>query len=485
MRFALNSPMIMDIYRFVSFLLILLVHHNVQATLPLSARLEHACSAQQLNGASIGIAMYSLQNGAKIADFNSSSNLHPASIQKLFVTGKALDVLGGGFRYKTVVAVSGTITDGVLSGDVVVFGSGDPTFGSRFFESTRPEKLLSDIRLALVQKGIATVIGNIIVVNCPFTDRPVPATWLWQDVGNYYGAGSSGMTYMDNTYYIETKAPNQTGQLVEIAGTYPKLPNLHIDNYVQSSTNPGDNSYIFGGSFHDYREFRGTLPVGSEMKIKGSMPHPAFVFGTELHNYLEHYSINCTGKILVVDSYNKKADTITEILSPELREIVKVTNKKSHNLFAEQLMLRLAPKGNQYEEQCNMYHAMLSEDVPGLKDAMQYDACGLSVFNLVTADDVASFLLAMQKSLHYADFQSSLPVAGYDGTLKYWCLHNGLKGRVFAKTGSMTGVRSLAGYMLDPTGKLYAFCILINNYTCSDAEVKQAIESILTELYRK
>ena len=141
----------------------------------------------------------------------------------------------------------------------------------------------------------------------------------------------------------------------------------------------------------------------------------------------------------------------------------------------------LADGGNQLEIGVVIWHVHLFR-VHGAFGQF-FDACGLSPFDLSSADVFTQFLVAVSKTDYFADFEASLPVAGCDGTLKNWCRSNGLANRVIAKTGTMTNTRSLAGYLTASNGSRYAFCIMVNNYTGTPNDAKALIEKILYMIY--
>lgn len=443
-------------------------------------KIQQLCASNPLGGATVAVSVRGLASGNKIIAANERVLMRPASIQKLFPTALALDSLGGSYRFETQILRRGSISDSTLDGTLVLAGGGDPSLGSRFMDSTRPELQFAGILAQVKAAGIRKINGGIAVRPWPAAEHPVPDTWVWQDIANYYGAGPSGFCFMDNTFQLNVKT-GAAGSRVQITGTQPEMPDLNFTSYATAQPISTDESNIYGAPFSSERELRGQLPLSRTMQVKAAMPQPALVFARELGKYLSDNGIEVSSQ-LIVDTISAPAERIGTVYSPAMRQLVAVTNKNSHNLFAEQLMLAASRSGD-YAQRLAEMQKRLSAKVPDAAGCQFFDACGLSPFDLGTADVFAQFLVAVSKARYFADFEASLPVAGCDGTLKSWCRSNGLARLVVAKTGSMTSTRSLAGYMTASDGSRYAFCIMVNNYKGSPADAKALIEQILAIIF--
>lgn len=445
-----------------------------------SQKIQQLCASNPLSGAIVSVSVRSLANGNKIAAANERALMRPASIQKLFPTALALDSLGGNYRFETQILRYGSISNGTLEGPLVLAGNGDPSLGSRFMDSTRPDLQFANILAQVKAAGISKISGGIAVRPWPAAEHPVPDTWVWQDIANYYGAGPSGFCFMDNMFQLEVKT-GSTGSTVQILGAVPEMPELSFTSYATAQPIYTDESILYGAPFSAERELRGQLPLNRAMQIKASMPQPGLVFARELRKYLINNGIEVLGQPMI-DIPEAKTERIGTIYSPPLRQLVAVTNKNSHNLFAEQLMLSVSRSGD-YAQRLGEMQKRLASKVPDAAGSMLFDACGLSPFDLSTADVFSQFLVAVSKTAYFSDFEASLPIAGCDGTLKSWCRNNGLARLVVAKTGTMTCTRSLAGYMTASDGSRYAFCIMVNNYAGSPADAKALIENILSMIF--
>lgn len=445
-----------------------------------SQKIQQLCLSAPLGGATVAVSVRGFVSGNKIAGANEKLFMRPASIQKLFPTALALDSLGGSFRFETQILRSGTVTDGTLDGSVVLAGSGDPSMGSRYLDSTRPELQFASILAQIKAAGIRRITGSIAARPWPAGQHPVPDTWVWQDIANYYGAGPSGMCFMDNMFQLAVTT-GATGSAVQITGTQPEMPDLEFTSFATAQPISNDESSLYGAPFSNERELRGQLPLNRSMQIKAAMPQPELVLVRELRKYLINNGIEVLGGS-ILDTLQTPTVRIGTVYSPSLRQLVAVTNKNSHNLFAEQLMLATTRTG-EYALRVSEMQKQIVAKVPVAANCQFFDACGLSPFDLSSADVFTQFLVAVSKTDYFADFEASLPVAGCDGTLKNWCRSNGLANRVIAKTGTMTNTRSLAGYLTASNGSRYAFCIMVNNYTGTPNDAKALIEKILYMIY--
>jgi D-alanyl-D-alanine carboxypeptidase/D-alanyl-D-alanine-endopeptidase (penicillin-binding protein 4) len=245
---------------------------------------------------------------------------------------------------------------------------------------------------------------------------------------------------------------------------------------VQASATGGDNAWIFGGPYSSVQHISGTLPQHrASFKIKGAMYSPQQCFLKELGDKLQQKGIAIKASA-VSDLPTKEWFTLE---SPSLEAIVKCTNKQSINLFSEALS-QLA--GENPEATLKSLLTRIGTDASGV---VLKDGCGLSALSAIPAGVFTDYLCWADRALG-ASFLNSLPVAGVDRGLNSYCAsYPVLKNNLRAKTGSFFGVRSLAGYFTDAQGERYAFCVIINHYTCPASELYNAVGRLLAELVGK
>ncbi len=430
--------------------------------------LQRLLESPELRHAVVGISVKSLKDGRTVADYAGDKSLQPASVCKLLPTVLALKAQGSGFRYRTPVVATGRIEDGVLRGDIVIRPQGDPCPDSRYF----PEYVFLDRMVEVIRRQKIRKIQGCIRVEGG-EDAVLPGSWLWEDISNYYGAGCFPFNYRDNAYYLGFRT-GEAGEKAELLSVEPEQPGVSFVNEVVAGTGNGDDAWIYGGPYSGVLHVTGRLPRNRQLyRIKGAMHHPVQCFLKEIEEKLKQYDIVVEKEVLP-DAEEWELAVFT---SPVLKEIVRITNKKSVNLFAEALG-NLAAGGNFPTRCCSMLQEM-GVDTSGI---LLRDACGLSVANALPAAVFSDVLLWAYKELGW-DFVASLPLAGTDvGLNAYLAADPALKNKLRAKTGSFTGVRCLSGYLTRNNGEVLAFTVLVNHFTCSPARLQKRIGSFLSTL---
>ncbi len=453
--------------------------------------LRHFLADSSFKNAGIGVKLIQLNNGQIIASHHENQLFTPASVMKLFSTAFALEILGPDYQAKTMFYIDGEIKDSVLHGNIWVKGGGDPSIGSRFLD--KKNSAFQNFLKELKTNGIHTVLGNIIADASDFGYHGVPDDWSWVDMGNYYGAGPSGLTIMDNMMSFHFKTGDSPGEPTEIISIQPEMKDLIIHNHVMSSNKRGDNAYIYGSPFSNYRFVTGELPVNkNDFIVKGSIPDPEYQFGKELKTFLSHHHILVQGEVKTIRQHpNIEKDYASKKLiylhrGTPLSEIIKTTNHKSNNLFAEHLICLVAYEKTGKGTTENGIKLMTEFWSKHLDQHFYFtDGSGLSRSNAVSADNLTDLLLFMSQSKNKDIFFESLPITGKTGTLKYMCKNQTCFGRVHAKSGSMKRIRSYSGYIHTISGNKYAFAIIVNNASCSSSQVRKKIEGFLNEISKQ
>lgn len=445
--------------------------------------------------ASISVQVIDLSDGSVVGEHNPDLTLATASTAKLFSTGTALNILGPNFQAKTGVYIDGDIdSNGVLNGNVWIRGAGDPSIGSKYYnEEGQQLAFMQDWIKALQDKGIKQINGGVIADASEFGYEGAPGGWNWSDLGNYYGAGPSGLTIYDNLIRYNFSTSSIAGRTSTLKSMEPYVPGLEFHNYVKSSTRKGDNAYLYGAPYSLDFFGIGTLPVGqSNFLVKGSLPDPEMQFAYEFNEALTAAGIKVHE---IPDSARKKeikstsADYEKRILvhthtGKALSSIIKETNYRSVNLFAEHMINLIGYSANGDGSTSSglkvlEQHWKNKINTSGLQIN---DGSGLSRTNAISAHHFTQFLNSMSKSKHSSTFIASLPVAGVCGTMRNVCKNQSGHNRISAKSGSMTRIKSYAGYVTTTSEKKLAFAIIVNNHTCSSGELNARIQSLMNSL---
>lgn len=384
---------------------------------------------------------------------NSSLSLIPSSCLKLITTAAALELLGQETQFKTELQYSGLFDkkQGRVKGDLIIRGGGDPTLGSpRLLSSWK--LLIAEWASAIQDLGIKTISGDVIVDSTLWDPPRAIPSWEWEDLGNYYAALPSALSFHENLYFISFLTQGEIGKSAPIFSIDPPLPSsLFLNEVVLANRGTGDRAYIFGSEIEPKRVIRGSVPQSDKQffTIKGSIPDPACLCASLLATELRSRGIQILGKS---PSTPQEITSFYATLSPPLAEIITWTNHESVNLYAEHLIRKIgeADRGST-ETGIQVVKEFLKNKKVPLEGFNMVDGSGLSRKNMVSTEQLTSLLLAMRESEHFPTFFSSLSEK---------------EGGIRGKSGSMALSRGYAGYCNE-----IAFAILINN--CSDSSSAQ------------
>ncbi|NGM64656.1 D-alanyl-D-alanine carboxypeptidase/D-alanyl-D-alanine-endopeptidase [Sphingobacterium sp. SGR-19] len=416
--------------------------------------------------------------GQPVFTQNATIGLPTASTMKVITSITALDILGPDYTYQTKLAYIGEIDSlGVLHGDIIVIGSGDPTLGSDRFNNTKTETILNKWVYKIQHAGIQHINGRVIGDDLYLNGNDVPSTWNWVDMGNYYGAGISGLNWRENKIGIRFSA-NSIGQPATISSTTTPLTGTTLINEVITGSNgSGDNVYAYSAPYSNIIYLRGTYGRDLKKVIEIAVPDPAWALAQQLTTSLSDAgirvdSIPTTGKQLLNHGIklSDQRQALDTHRSPALKDIVYWFNQKSINLYGE-AMLKSFGIISHNEATTQKAASLLSKyweqklRIPNSELNIQ-DGSGLSPQNRVTT-------LAMAKIMHYAksrpwftDFQKSLPTI------------NGLT----MKSGTIGGTLGYTGFHTGKTGTPVTFSLLVNNYTGSTSAMRQEMFQLLNSL---
>ena len=473
-------------------ILILFISIELSAQNNIQEAILNFASNPVFANASISFHAVNAKTGEILAEYNPSLSLPAASTTKLFSTASAFELLGPNYRPETKIYTDGIITsDSICNGNIWIRGGGDPSLGSKYFTNDGDEKLfLLNWADSIKKIGIKAITGNIIADASEFGYIGAPDGWAWSDMGNYYGAGASGLTIFDNMIKYYFRTGSIPGTLSELTHMSPKIDNFQFHNYIVASRASGDNSYIYGSPYSLDRFGTGTLPINnSNFLVKGSLPDPENQFAYEFYNALISKGIIINGSFQSVrkldyrnieSRYNSNFKLLYSYKGESVLSIATLTNMKSINLFAEHL---LCLSGYQVNNDGSLENS-LTQIEKYWKTRMNFnglylkDGSGLSRSNAISAKHFSCLLVEMTKSNHFNDFLSTLPVAGVSGTLSSVCKNQPGEGRLKAKSGTINRIKSYSGYVESKSGQLIAFGFIVNNYNCSASQVVDLMERV-------
>ncbi|HEY7790972.1 MAG TPA: D-alanyl-D-alanine carboxypeptidase/D-alanyl-D-alanine-endopeptidase [Vicinamibacterales bacterium] len=467
------------------------VHHpTVTPTHPSSTALNtdlgRIFDAPAFSDAFWGVVVESADTGEPLYLRNADKLMLPASNMKILTLAAAVDRLTWHFQYDTRLLATGPIGDGTLHGDLVVIGSGDPTLGELRITNT-PKPTLDAWADRLWTSGLRRIDGRVIGDGRALRSRPFGSGWAWDDLVYGYAAPVSALQYHDNLAVLTIRAGSAAGQPVAL-DVAPAETGLTLVNDL-ATTAPGGPASIVLQRDPGSRivTLIGRVPAGSpEIYRTAAVPDPPAFLARSLRAALVARGIEITGPATDIEAATPPPDeAAAQILltaqSLPLSGMAPILMKDSENLYAETLLRTIAIVAPPAD----------GSGVPGIvrdlltrlglppAGAVVADGSGLSRDNLVTARTLAGILR------HYRgdqQFVEALAVAGDDGTLTHRFAGTAAAGKVYAKTGSMSHVRALSGYLTTRDGRPLVFSILVNNFEAPPAEVTAAIDAAVLRL---
>jgi D-alanyl-D-alanine carboxypeptidase/D-alanyl-D-alanine-endopeptidase (penicillin-binding protein 4) len=468
----------------------------------LRADLTRLVDDEAFQSAHVGIAIQSVKKATPLFLYSEKKRFVSASNMKLYTTAAALLSLSPDFSYETRVMTNGVIAQGVLKGDLIIVASGDPTI-SGYFNNNNPTQVFENWGNALIQKGIGKIDGDIVIDNTYFNDSPFGAGWHWDDLSRCYSTAKDAFSFNNNCMALTISPGDKIGSPAIIA-IEPKTGYVTVSASIVTT---GENTTvdIKAGYVNNSKTIvmSGTMPINHESTVKYvAAKNPAEFGASVLKETLLSKGIEVNGnifctrggcnqikdlKVLTTDGAQRSLTTLADYRSPKLSEIIKVINKISNNLYAENIFLTIAKerrKEGNSEEATLAVREILKKAGLNLEGLYMVDGSGLSRFNLITPRETVRLLSIMARSSYAEAFYNSLAIPGEEGTLK-----DRRKGtsagaliNIRAKTGTMAHVRNLSGYVTTKNGELLAFSFLCNNYNIPGTALDNLYNRILAKL---
>jgi D-alanyl-D-alanine carboxypeptidase/D-alanyl-D-alanine-endopeptidase (penicillin-binding protein 4) len=423
-------------------------------------------------------------------DYNAEKSLTPASVMKLITTAAALELLGPDYTFRTMIGYTGSFNkrSGRLVGDIIIRGGGDPVLGSKNFEEYYAgftDKWVTEIK----KLGIKKIDGHVITDDSYYNYQPIPAKWLWEDAGNYYGAGAYGLSVFDNTYEIHFKT-SADGLTQVITGIYPEECRFEFANWLEAA-GTADEGYVFAAPYSTNGWLAGKIPVNLEdFILEASIADPPLIMAKVIDQKLRSSGISVSHTPsttrLQQSTINNKVYPVAEITSPPLNKIIEVLNHNSVNMYAEHLTKELGKvfknKGST-EAGVEVIKEFLTKAGINTGGLFIEDGSGLSPLDAINSRELVRLLCYMKTNgKDFNEYFSSLPDAGKEGTLKNIFRDPVFDTKLAIKSGSMTRVRSYAGYIKTASGNDLIFSIIVNNYAGSSQKIISYIEEIIKEI---
>ena len=431
------------------------------------------------------------QNGSEVISLDSKKLMRMASNSKLYVSAAILDILGPGFQFETVLYGDGELRDSIWVGDMHFAGSGDPSIDGEHYNDN-PLFVFDRFVTQLAGAGIREIRGDIYGNESLFDDIRYPRGWEWDDLSYYYAPEISALSFNRNCVDLTVRAQGRPGERPEISW-FPfdtDYVNFVNEQYITPANVRFNESYarILGTNTI---LLRSTLPVGMIETESLSIAEPANFF---VHTFAKHLSergktwqgeISVDAKSRNWDEYQPLASHISEPLYVLLRRL----NAESDNFYTEMLVKALAAYSLDITGTTESGLKLIEEWLvnKGIAEEMINfrDASGMASANLSTPYAITQFLHLMNQHHYSVYYASGFAQPGQAGTLSNRMLQSVFKEKLKAKTGFISGVRTLSGYIETEAGNSYSFSILTNNFTSRVRTVDIVQERILELIYNR
>lgn len=456
-----------------------------------------------------GIEVVRLRDGRVLFKRNATHLFTPASNMKLFTTAAALEKLGPDYVFHTTVE-SNTVPDaGGRVGDLILVGRGDANLGSRVLpyhlkteRRIYADAVFRELADQVAARGVHEVLGNLVADDSYFLFEPYGHGWAEEDLEWGYGAPVTALAFNDNELLLHVQPGPMAGApaLVSLA---PLSDYYQLNNRLETAgADIRERIFVERAEGSNQLDVWGQVPVGSTVDDGTvSIDNPPLLIGEMFRKLLEERGIKVRGQVVVKHSTRMEAATmaepvpstehrvvLAEHLSPPLREDIVVINKVSQNLHAEMLLRTLGHEVENFgssETGLDVLNRFAFEAGISPDEFYFADGSGLSRKALLAPEAVIEILEHMARSSHFDDYLDSLPVAGADGTLSGRLERTAADGSIHAKTGTITHVNALSGYMELPSGEQLAFSIFGNAHSASAREGARAADQIALAIFER
>jgi D-alanyl-D-alanine carboxypeptidase/D-alanyl-D-alanine-endopeptidase (penicillin-binding protein 4) len=469
----------------------------MQTLADLQSRIRLVLARPELRRGIVGIKIAALDTNKVVYEENAEKYLMPASNMKSFTVAAAIERLSPNFRFTTsVLANSQPDASGAIKGDLTIFGRGDVSLSTAFYEGDY-YKGLDALADKIVAAGVKRVEGNLIADDSYFSGSAIPASWEWDDLQWYYGAEVSALPLNDNALDLSVK-PSSSVNSPCLVQLQPFNAMMRVTNRCMTSAAGTKRDLTVKKDLdQNVLEVSGSMPVGDKPFANYlTVSRPAELFAALLRQRLQAKGVVVTGQTRVIGAKEKPIPAsitttappieIARLESAPLSLIAAKTMKPSQNMYTETILWTLGEQGKNF---ANLNTATITPEANPLfnpkatsaekgvfvvgnflreigvapDSVIQWDGSGLSRHNLVTPAALVQLYTFMAKqSRNSQAWRDSLPIGGVDGTLQNRFKNTAAERNVRAKTGTIDQVSGLSGYVTTASGETLVFSIIVN-----------------------
>jgi D-alanyl-D-alanine carboxypeptidase/D-alanyl-D-alanine-endopeptidase (penicillin-binding protein 4) len=437
-----------------------------------------------------GVMVKSLARDETLYAVNARKLLVPSSNMKILTLAAAAERLGWDYAYETRITAVGQIDSGVLHGDLMIVGTGDPSIDNWNGAASRLFKQWAD---ELKAAGVHAITGRLIGDDNSFDDEALGAGWAWDDLDRSYATGVGALQFNENTAQITVRPGAAVGDRATITSAPPGA-DLVVRNLVTTGARDTPSTLTserLPGS--TMLAVRGSIALTARPLVRNvSVVNPTLYFVNELRDALIGNGIEVRGAAVDIDDLvdppsRDHGSTLLTYRSPPLSDLATTMMKLSQNLYAETLLKTLGLSAGTPSAAGGTAAVRAVMDLWGVPALgyVQADGSGLSRYNYATPETLVDVLAHIDRDRRLRDpFRASLPVAGRDGTLENRMRGTAAEGNARAKTGSLTNARAISGYVSSAEGEALVFSILGNNFGVPGELVDKAADAVVVRLAR-
>jgi D-alanyl-D-alanine carboxypeptidase/D-alanyl-D-alanine-endopeptidase (penicillin-binding protein 4) len=468
----------------------------------LARRLDARLDAPGLDRLLWGVSVTDL-DGRVLYSRNGDRLFVPASNTKILASVAATALLGPHFTVKTSLYGTGPVDNGILRGDLILYGRGDPTFSRRCYQAdttaagacdTDPAAKLRDLATQLRARGVRAVAGSLIGDGSYFEETLIQANWQSYDLGWWYAAPVSGLGFNDNSLDVHETAADSVG-FPPLISFVPDLGIATFENRAHTGDRNARRTFdVIRSPAGDHFMSIGVLPLGTVNRLEyAAIADPNRFAALALLHELNAAGITVRGDVRsTTDSLAyptaRSGTPLAEVTSRPLRDWLFPILSSSQNWFAEMLLKQLGRQfggAGSWAAGIGVERRFMIDSVHA--DSTQFvveDGSGLASNNLVSPHTFTALLAYVARHPDFPMFYDGLSVGGKSGTLKTRFANSPAEGKVHAKTGTISRTATISGFIDRPDGQRLIFSVMANHNNLPSARILAAIDSVVVEIGR-
>lgn len=452
---------------------------GVACAIMLNAQMAQAAPVESYmqylpDGANLALLAQKVGSPTPVVDYHGKQMALPASTMKLLTALAALLQLGPDFRFTTTLESKGNISGGTLSGDLIARFAGDPTFSRQDMRNMVAQ---------LKKQGVNHIAGNLVVDTSVFASHDKAPGWPWNDISECFDAPPAAAIVDRNCFSVSLHSAPDAGEKahVTVASYYP----VNVFSEVRTlGRNSPDAQYceldVVTGELNRYT-LTGCMPQRAEpLPLAFAIQDGGAYAGQLLKGMLADAGIDYSGHLVRQSQVTNPGTVLAQVQSAPLHDLLRTMLKKSDNMIADTVFRTI---GHNYFGVPGTWRAgsdavrriLKQKAGVDLGNSIQVDGSGLSRHDLISPETMMQVLQYIAQNDSQLNFISMLPLSGYDGTLRYrGGLHEaGVDGKLSAKTGSLSGVYNLAGFLTTASGQRVAFVQFLSGYAVPPEDQRQ------------